>query len=313
VTLLGKKKKKSKIQSTSDMSDDDKTKGKEDRTGPFNPKNINHPTSIEELPDELHRKIQAKLDANLKAFLESCTKDQRDKVPQFCEPNFSDSIASTSAALEVKVNEKVDDPYPNHANYAKMLQDQRTVSDNNLMTLANMLFARMDRLEVKTADDVDPSMMNLLLSNPNMACLIIFYDNQSLYAMVNKAKLACSTLQTDKANLGGITTTLPMVTFASILAHNARADHGPAVNRASARYNMVLPNLSKSPSQIPMLSSVPVASITDFNGILNRFKDELSKSIKSSLGVQIKPSRITYHKPYPSHFDFLKALDGGGY
>jgi len=28
---------------------------------PFNPKNINHSTSIEELPDELRQKIRAKL------------------------------------------------------------------------------------------------------------------------------------------------------------------------------------------------------------------------------------------------------------
>lgn len=38
----------------------------------------------------------------------------------------------------------------------------------------------------------------------------------------------------------------------------------------------------------------------------------MSKFIKSSLGVHIKPSRNTYHKPYLSHFDFdfMKASDG---
>jgi hypothetical protein len=65
------------------MSGYDKPKDGGDHTDPFNLKNINHLTSIEELPDELHQKIQAKLDVNVKAFHESCTKDQRDKVTQF--------------------------------------------------------------------------------------------------------------------------------------------------------------------------------------------------------------------------------------
>jgi len=52
--------------------------------------------------------------------------------------------------------------------------------------------------------------------------------------------------------------------------------------------------------------------VTDFNETLNRFKEQLSRSLESSLGVQIKPNRGTYHKPYPSHFDFLKAPDVEG-
>ena len=73
---------------------------------------------------------------------------------------------------------------------------------------------------------------------------------------------------------------------------------------------MVLPNPPKSPSQIYVLDNAPKAPITDFSDTLNRFKDELSKSIEESLGVQIKPTRTTHHKPYPSHFDFMKAPDG---
>jgi len=82
------------------------------------------------------------------------------------------------------------------------------------------------------------------------------------------------------------------------------------VNRASARYNTVLPNPPKSPSQIPMLSSAHVAPTTDFNEATNKFRYELSKSIENSFGVQIKSSRTTYHKSYSSHFDFLKAPNG---
>jgi hypothetical protein len=152
-----RKKKKNKIQSTSKRSDDDKTKEKGNHTDPFNPKNINHSTSIEELPDDLHQKIEAKFAADLKAFLENCTKDRQDKVTQYREPNFGDSVASTSATPKVKVDEKVDDPYPTHADYAKILQDHKTVNDNNLMTAVNMIMSRFDRLEGKTADYVDLS------------------------------------------------------------------------------------------------------------------------------------------------------------
>ena len=74
------------------MSGYDKPKDGGDHTDPFNQKNINHPASIEELPDELHQKIQAKLDADVKAFLESCTKDRREKITQYKEPDFSELI-----------------------------------------------------------------------------------------------------------------------------------------------------------------------------------------------------------------------------
>jgi hypothetical protein len=42
---------------------------------PSNLDNINHPTLLEELPDELRQQVEAKFNAILKAFLESCTKD----------------------------------------------------------------------------------------------------------------------------------------------------------------------------------------------------------------------------------------------
>jgi hypothetical protein len=43
-----------------------------------------------------------------------------------------------------------------------------------------------------------------------MACLIIFYENQSLYTAANQAKLISLVVQTDKANLGGVGTYLPI-------------------------------------------------------------------------------------------------------
>jgi hypothetical protein len=51
------------------------------KTNPFNEANMLFPMSMDELPDELRQKLQAnKLDADTKAFLESCTKNQLDKV-----------------------------------------------------------------------------------------------------------------------------------------------------------------------------------------------------------------------------------------
>ena len=75
-------------------------------------------------------------------------------------------------------------------------------------------------------------------------------------------------------------------------------------------HNIVLPNPPKSPSQIPTFNVAPDATTTDFNEALNRLKVDLTKSIESSLGVQTKPSMNTYHKSYPSTFDFMKAPDG---
>ena len=88
-----------------------------------------------------------------------------------------------------------------------------------------------------------------------------------------------------------------------------RTDYGASTNRASAGHN-ILPNPPKSPSQIPTFNVTPNAPTTDFDDALNRFKDELAKSLESSLGVQLKSSRNTYQKPYPSTYDFMKAPDG---
>ena len=50
---------------------------------------------------------------------------------------------------------------------------------------------------------------------------------------LTKTKLASSATETEKANLGGVSTTLPIITFAPNSAHTMRTDHGPAVNRGS--------------------------------------------------------------------------------
>jgi hypothetical protein len=52
----------------------------EDKMNPLNKGNMLFPTSIDELPDELRQKLQAKIEADTKAFLEGYTKNRRDKV-----------------------------------------------------------------------------------------------------------------------------------------------------------------------------------------------------------------------------------------
>lgn len=87
---------------------------------------------------------------------------------------------------------------------------------------------------------------------------------------------------------------LEIVTIVQILGCDTQIDHESVVNQAMIGYNTILPNLFKSPSPILVLGNAPMAPINNFNKILNRFKNELSRSIGSSLGVQIKPSRNTY-------------------
>ena len=72
----------------------------------------------------------------------------------------------------------------------------------------------------------------------------------------------------------------------------------------------VLPNPPKSPSQIPTFNVPPNAPTTDFDDALNQFKKKMSKSLESSLGVQVKSSRNIYQRSYPSTYDFMKAPDG---
>ena len=137
-----------------------------------------------------------------------------------------------------------------------------------------------------------------------------FYENQGLYAAANKGKSVPSAPETDNTGSANVASSSQMVIYGHNSSQNTRTDQRLATNRALAGQKMVLPNPPKSPSQIPILNNAPVAIGTDFNETLNWFKDELSKSLEDSLGVQIKPSQTTYHKPYPSHFDFLKAPDG---
>jgi hypothetical protein len=139
--------------------------------------NINHPMNINELPEELKQQVEAKFNAVLKAFLQSCTKDRREKVTQFGKPDFSELITSTSSAPEVRSSEPryddIVDPYPTHANYATMMDDHKKVIDNNLLTAVNMIMACFDKLEGKTTDD-NPSGVDFSSKNPEFGMPLNF-------------------------------------------------------------------------------------------------------------------------------------------
>jgi hypothetical protein len=60
-----------------------------------------------------------------------------------------------------------------------------------------------------------------------------FYENQSLYAAANKTRLPSSTLETDMTNLGGVSTTLPIVNYVSHLAPTTRTDNEPSAHHPS--------------------------------------------------------------------------------
>jgi hypothetical protein len=150
--------------------------------------------NIDELPEELKQQVEAKFNTVLKAFLQSCTKDRREKVTQFREPDFSELVTSTSSAPtapEVRSSEpKYDgifDPYPTHANYATMMDDHKKVIDNNLLIVVNMIMARFDKLEGKTTDG-NPSGVDSSFKNSEFGMPLNFYDNQDLYAAANKGK-----------------------------------------------------------------------------------------------------------------------------
>ena len=78
------------------------------------------------------RSCRPSSNADVQAFLESCTKNRHDKVTQFRDPTYTDATAATSIETEVNPidkpkfdDETLDDSYPTHANYATMMDDHK--------------------------------------------------------------------------------------------------------------------------------------------------------------------------------------------
>jgi len=190
------------------------------------------------------------------------------------------STSSAPAASEVRITEpKYDeDLYPTHANYATMMKDHKKVIDNNLLATVIMIMAHFDKLEGKTTDG---NQLGVASSSkqPEFGMPLNFYENQGLYAAANKGKSAPSAFETDKAGLAGVAPSSQLVIYDQNLAQNTRTDQRSATNRASVGQNTVLPNPPKSPSQISILDNTPTAPSTDFNETLNRFREELFKSL----------------------------------
>ena len=73
-----------------------------------------------------------------------------------------------------------------------MLQDHKTVNDNNPMTVVSMIMSCFGKLKGKIANYVDRSAKEYTSKQPQYGMPYNFYDNQGLYAAANKAKLAFS-------------------------------------------------------------------------------------------------------------------------
>lgn len=126
-TLLGKKTKKCTSKMANDCDKGDIT----------NPKNIVKLTKFDQLLEDLHKELEARYAADLKAILDSCSVDWWGVATEFKEMAYG----STSSTLADEVNSDVStfEPPLTQADIAKILQDQNTVSDNNFLTAINML------------------------------------------------------------------------------------------------------------------------------------------------------------------------------
>ena len=103
--------------------------------------NIVRPT-LEELPEDLQKQLQEKVEAVQRAFLLSCHKDRHDRVKQYTEPVYGEAVTAPTDVNPVDSLPKFDDPYPTHANYAKMLQDESNVLMDTIAQLRVQVNAR---------------------------------------------------------------------------------------------------------------------------------------------------------------------------
>jgi hypothetical protein len=93
----------------------------------------------------------------------------------------------------------------------------KKVINNNLLTTANMIMARFDKLEGKTTND-NASGVDSSSKQPEFGMPLNFYDNQGLYAAVNKGKSVSSAIEIDKTGLAGSAPTNQVVVYGQNLA-----------------------------------------------------------------------------------------------
>jgi hypothetical protein len=97
---------------------------------------------------------------------------------------------------KAKYDEEVyTDAYPTHANYSKMLEDERKVQSNKLQHLANLLNACIDKLDGKTTDCGQSG----AVQQPQFGMPLNFYENQTSYASASQLPSAPLATETDKA------------------------------------------------------------------------------------------------------------------
>jgi hypothetical protein len=156
-----------------------------------------------------------------------------------------------------------------------MMEDERKVQSNNFQHLANLLNARMDKLEGKTTD-CDQSGA---VQQPQFGMHLNFYENQTSHASASQLQSAPLAAEIDKASQPGTGTSTRIGASAQSSGRALRTDYGASA-RASAGHN-ILPNPLKSPSQVPTFNP----ATTNFDDGFKQFKEELAKSLKDSLGV----------------------------
>ena len=269
--------------------------------------NIVHPASTDELPEELKARLQEKMEAVTRAFLDGCIKDRHDRIKLLKDPIINGSAAASTSNAEVTQSKPIyDDSYPQHADYAAMLVGHEKVVNANLKTMdtniKNMesdlntalskIMARFDRLEGK-----EPSIEDAVEDEYDMP---FNSHNDQAYNSCNKGKSVQS--ETDKTDY---TNWKQIVKFAENSDRNQRTDNRQQNTRNSGG-SSVLPNPPKSPSRIPDEVSGRNNSSTDMTSAFNRLKEDLNKSLQKNLGVPLRTSRGIYTKPYPPHFDFMR-------
>jgi hypothetical protein len=141
--------------------------------------------------------------------------------------------------------------------------------------------ACFDKLERKTTDG-NQSGVASTSKQPEFGMPLNFHENQGLYAAANKSKSTPLALETDKAGLAGVAPSSQLIIYDQNSARNTRTYQRSAANRALAGQNTVLPNPPKSPSQIPILDNAPTAPNANLSDTLNRFREELSKSLEEA-------------------------------
>lgn len=99
-----------------------------------------------------------------------------------------------------------------------MLDENKKVNDNNLLSAANLLMVPFERLKGKHVDrpttlayDVSTRGSPPVAKQSQYGMPFNYYNDQNLYSAANQAKFVSLGTKTNRNNLGGIGTTLLLI------------------------------------------------------------------------------------------------------